>query len=304
MNRVVAAGLVLLSSAFAAAAVRAAPVPVEVDVASLRAIQTYELEEATDDKAYLVVTGVAKGEEVQKRLPEQGAFAANKKKPPVTEKAPATLWKGELADGEFALLSVVLIHQGQDASKTQPFLDQLSGAAKKVAERSKKTLTDADADKLVTATLAGQREAAAKARETLTRANKADHFGGLFNVLVWNNGGKLAKRVDPIGLTFGEHYGNEVKAYSKIKFTRPNVFEEEDGEWFPVQLEALNDDKTAVRVKMLETEYVKSGEDLTRNVTDYLAEVVVKAAGAPQKWDLGGEHAGPTPLHTYWDFAR
>src|SRR3954469_20512643 len=79
----------------------AAPVPVKVDMTFLRCIQNYELPAKEDDHVYLVVSGVAKGADIAKRIPESGTMVSNTKKPPVTDKKPVTFWEGELNDGEF-----------------------------------------------------------------------------------------------------------------------------------------------------------------------------------------------------------
>ena len=69
-------------------------------------------------------------------------------------------------------------------------------------------------------------------------------------------------------------------------------------------MQPLNDEETAVRVKMLETEMTKAGERPVRHVTDYLADVQVKADGKTLKWKLGGEVLGISDMHTYYDFAE
>src|SRR5688572_30753705 len=97
----------------------AAPVPVKVNLSNLRCIQNYQVSVKDDDPVYLTVNGVAKGADVAKRIPETGTTPANSKKPAITEDKPMTLWEGELADGEFALLTVTLFQgKGDDAAKT------------------------------------------------------------------------------------------------------------------------------------------------------------------------------------------
>src|SRR5687768_3248669 len=86
----------------------AAPVPVKVELSSLYCMKTYTADVKADDEAYFIVTGVAKGAEINKRVPESGAMPANKKKPMVTAKEPMTLWEGELGDGEFAVVTFTL----------------------------------------------------------------------------------------------------------------------------------------------------------------------------------------------------
>ena len=85
-----------------------------------------------------------------------------------------------------------------------------------------------------------------------------------------------SKCLDPVGLTFGEHYwGNDIKIYSKLKNTRNNVLVKNDqGQWEEQQLEPLNDDSTAVRVKELEVEYInQAAGNPIRHTTDYLLEL-------------------------------
>ena len=61
-------------------------------------------------------------------------------------------------------------------------------------------------------------------------------------MLVWNNGQAL-QRLDPVGLSFGEHYGVDPKIYTKIKNTRSNVMVKDDtGDWSEQQLTPLTDD--------------------------------------------------------------
>jgi hypothetical protein len=303
-NRFLTALAMTLAGLLAVGRAGAAPIPVKVNLANLRCIQNYQMAPKDDDQVYLNVTGVAKGADVSKHVPDSGAMTANAKKPPMEK--PVTLWEGELADGEFALLTVTLYNgKGDDAAKA--FDKQLADATKAVAERSKKTLAGDDAKKLAAATLKAQQGVVTKVKDTLSREKNTDHYGGLFNVLVWNNGGKLVKRLDPVGLTAGEHYGNDEKVYTKIKYTRNNVpVKDDSGEYFPQVVPPISEDKQTVRVKMLETERVKvPGRSLpARNVTDYLADLQVEASGKPVEWKLAGENVGPSEIHMYWDWAE
>jgi hypothetical protein len=307
--RVLVPALALVAAAFAPA-VRAAPVPVKIDLPALRAIQLNNMNPDGEDDVYLVVSGVAKGEEIHKRLPETGTLKVSPKKQAFTPEQAGTLWEGQLDDGEFAYVTVVLMQgEGKDEAKLKEFQGKLDEAAKKVEARSKKKFEGKgeDADKLVEETLAGQREVVAKVKDTFSREKKTDHFGGLFNVLVWNNGGEITKRLDPVGLTFGEHAGIDAKIYTKLKLTRSNVLEKDKaGDWNEVQFAPVDDeDAVVVRVKMLETEYVKGENDaMNRKVTDYLTDVRVIADGKPLEWELGGEERGISALHTYWQYAE
>lgn len=286
-------------AAVAAPAVHA--VPVSVDITNLRAIRVYHLDPEGTDDVYVQVGGIAKGADVTARFPQEGSAKAAPKTPPITDAAPAVAWAGDLADGEFAFLTVALYHgTGADAAPVKAFTDKLDAAGKGVAERAKKTLTADDAKKLATATVKVQAAVVAKVGETLSRAKKTDHFGGLFNVLVRNQGGKIIKRLDPVGLTFGEDAGLDVKTYTKIKNTLPNVLLKEGGEWSQQQVLPLSDDEMTLRVKMLDTQMVAD----RKHVTDYLADVQVKADGKPQIWKLGGEELGKSDIHTYYRFAE
>src|SRR4029450_13150324 len=112
---------------------------------------------------------------------------------------------------------------------------------------------------LATGLIKAEQGVVTKVHDTLSRAKNTGHFNGLFNIIVLNDGGKLVKRLDPVGLTFGEHFGTDEKIYSKIKYTRNNVLvpesDAEDTAWFPQVFPPLSEDKQTVRVKMLETEY-------------------------------------------------
>lgn len=303
--------LATLAAFFGAAVVSAVPAAaaqVSVDLTNLRAIQTYALEDKGDDQAYLLVSGVAKGQELTPtKLPKDGVWTVGPKQPAVTDKKPVTLWTGDLADGEFALLTVTLFQGKGDDAKLKEYAGKLGEAGKAAAGRSAAKLASPDeAKKLAADTLKAHRAVVTKIKDLFGGRDKnADHFGGQFTLLVRNQGGKIVKRIDPVGLTFGEHAGTDVKAYSKLKLTRQNVFVQgEGGEWSEEQLLPLNDDENAIRVKMLETEFVKQGDKQVKNVTDYLAEVQVKADGKPTKWKLGGENLGISDLHTWWDYAE
>ena len=313
IKRLVAVAGVALAAVVgsAGATASAAPVPVKLELTGLYCMKTYAADPKADDEAYFTVTGVAKGEEVAKRVPETGAAPAGKTKPVVTEKQPAAMWEGELGDGEFALLTFTLYHgKGDDAGKA--FQAKLAEAAKGVAGRSGKTLASADdATKLAADTLAAQRPVVIAVRETLSREKKTDHFGGLFNVLVWNNGGTVVKRLDPVGLTFGEHYGDKnEKTYTKIKHTMPDVnFPDETGQFYPKQMPPVSEDKQTVYVKMFEKDFIplEKGRRLP-NPTDYLAAVRVHAAGQPVPWKLGKEvqkqGLEQSLIHLYWEWAE
>src|SRR5689334_13901498 len=84
--------------------------PVEVDLTNLRLIQPYDIKGAeADDSAYLLINGVAQGKEFTAKVPNDKPWTVGKKKPVANTKEPVTLWKGDLADGQFAFLSVTLM---------------------------------------------------------------------------------------------------------------------------------------------------------------------------------------------------
>lgn len=313
-------GVFVMATLFVLAPLARAAVPVEVKLESLRCIQTHALDMKAEDQVYAVVSGVAKGEPVSQRIPESGTLAAAPKKLPVSE--PVSLWKGELDNGQFAQLTFTLMVQPEgeetgDAAATKSFLDAIDAAGNSVAARSKPTLTAEEMKALAEETLKAHREVIMNVKDTLDRLKKTESFAGQFTITVLNDGGKIIKRLDPVGLTFGEHYGTDVKIYSKLKFTRNNVLvQDEGGQFFPQQLEPLSQDRTKVRVKMLETEFVKketgkTKDDgtpetrLVKNVTDYVAELSITAEDKPLDWSLGGENPSDKgPLHPYWDFAE
>ncbi len=299
-------GVLALGSSMALAGVaRAASVPVEVDLTAVRAIQLASLDSKTDDQVYLLVSGIAAGKEVQDRIPKDKTLTSAPKKPAVTDKSPAVIWKGDLDDGQFAMLTVTLMQgDGTDQARIKDFLDKLTAADQKTPEWSKPTLTADDVAKFATGLLKNQQPLIVKIKDIFSREAKTDHYGGQFNLLVWNNAGKIVKRLDPIGLTFGEHNGTDLKVYSKLKATRVNVLIQEDsGEWTQQQLLPLDDNETAVRVKMLETE-PQPTDKTTKHVTDYLTEIEVKdGSGKPMHWTLEGENTGYDVVHTYYDFA-
>jgi hypothetical protein len=314
MNRLMpltALALVVVVVAFAAApTARAAPMNASLDLTALRAIQNFALDDKTPDNCYLVVTGVAAGQEVNQRVPREGTWQAAPKQYPVAPgkhgKPAVNLWQGKLDNGQYALLTVTLFHgEGKDAAALKAYEAKLTAARKGVPVASKPAVTADDAKKLGEGILKAHREIVKGIKDIFSREKKTDHFGGQFTILIWNNNGKLSKHLDPVGLTFGEHYGTDVKIYTKLKYTRANVFTQDDsGEWAQEQLAPITDDEENLRVKMLETEYVGPKDSPQRNVTDYLLDVQVKADGKPVKWELGGDHPHEQgTLHEYWDFA-
>ena len=295
----------LAATLFASAAV-AAPVPVELRLTSLRAIQTFNLDKKGSDETYVLVTGTAPGgKEINERFPKDKTWEAAPKKPAVTNKEPVTLWKGELDNGQFVVVSVSVFQgKGTDAAKLKEYLAKLA-PSQKPAQDAKTLATVKDMNIVAARTLKAQQEPITKIGDLFSREKNTDHYGGLFNLIVWNNNGKLVKRLDPVGLTAGEHFGKDAKVYTKLKNTRKNVLVQNDkGEWAEEAVPAVSEDGLTIRVKMLETEFVKTPERLVQNVTDYLADVQLVANGKPVKWSLGGEQSGVDDIHTYWDWAE
>jgi len=301
-------GLVLgLAVTGLAATSRAAAIPVTVDLTSLIDIQSYNLGEDASDQAYLLVTGTSDGKAIDERFPKEQTWTAAPKKQPVDAKSPVELWKGALDNGQFVVLTVTLF-QGKvaDEALNKKFLGAINEADQKVPELSGKTITADGVKKLAEGLQKADAAVITKIKDLYSREKNTDHFGGQFTLIVWNNDGKLQKRLDPVGLTFGEHYGNDIKIYTKLKNTRNNVLVKNDqGQWEEQQLEPVNDDSTAVRVKGLETEYLKqtTGNPL-RHTTDYLMEIkVLGADNKPLTWTAEGENTGIDAIHTYWMFA-
>jgi hypothetical protein len=313
--RGVLASVALLAGA--ASAAFAAPVPVSVDLTSLMAIQKYNLDEKTDDTVFALVNGIAAGKEFESRIPEAGkTWTAGPKKPAVDDKSPLTLWKGELNDGEFAIITLTVFQgEGKEPAPLKAYQDSIIAAEKKAPEYSKKTLT-LDDFKALTGEMAkrqfsfgtlvkNEKAVISKIKDTFSRAKNTDHYSGLFNVVIWNDGANVRKRLVPVGLTFGEHFGLDEKIYTKLKFTRNNVFLKDDkGEWSTDQLSPLSDDEKTIHVKMLETELVKGKDgNPTRKTTDYLADIQVGVKGQPVKWKLEAEETGVDDIHRYWEYA-
>ena len=297
-------------------------VPVSVDLTNLRAIQTYALDKS-DEPAFLLVWGIAGGKEFSDKVPKE-TWTVGPKKPVATAKAPVALWKGDLADGEFAAVSVTLMHgKGADAPKLKEYLSRMFAAEQKVPERALPKLDNADfkkrhddllnsinklpktdLDKLHEGLLKADQSVIKGIKKLFPRADGADHFGGHFTVLLWNNGGKVFKRVDPAGLTFGENFGTDPKIYSKLKNTRANVMMQDDaGEWSEQFVGPLSDEN-GLRIKMTEVELLKKGPPAEKNTSDYLVEITVMAGGKGLSWDLLGEQPGATEVHKWWDFAE
>lgn len=288
------------------AAAHAAAVPVTVNCTSLIDIQSYNVGEDAKDTAYLLVTGNADGKPIDERVPKSGTWTVGQKQTPVDAKHPVELWKGDLDNGQYLLLTVTMLQGKGDDALNKKYLGALAAAEQKLPGWNGTTLKSADdLKKLAEAKLKADQSVVSKIKNFYSREKGTDHFGGQFTLIVWNNNGKFVKRIDPVGLTFGEHYGNDIKIYSKLKNTRNNVLmKNEQGEWEEQQLEPISDDQSEVRVKELETEYIKQAKgNPLRHVTDYLVGVTVTAGGKPLTWNTDGEVTGIDAIHTYWQFA-
>jgi hypothetical protein len=284
---------------------RAAGIPVSVDVSSIYSIQTYNVGEKAVDQTYLLVNGMAAGKAVGARFPQTGTWPAAPKQEPIENGKPVEIWKGELGDGQYAVITVSLMQgKGDNATLNKQFTDKLTAAAS--SSWSKPTLaSDDEMKKVATDALKANKSVVAKIKDIYSRDKNTDHFGGQFTVVVWNHGGKIMKRLDPVGLTFGEDNGVDVKIYSKLKLTRNNVIaKNEKGQWEMVQFEPTNDDSTEIRVKSLETEMIpQAGGNPVRHVTDYLTGLQVIADGKPVTWTSEDQQNNEDNIHVYWNYA-
>jgi hypothetical protein len=296
----------LFTTAMLAGVSRAAAIPVSVDVSSIYSIQTYNVGEKAVDQTYLLVDGVAAGKAIDARFPHSGTWPAAPKQQPIETTKPLEVWKGQLDDGQYAVITVnLMLGKGEDAALNKQFTGKLTAAAS--SAWSKPTLaSDDDMKKVATDTLKANKSVVTKIKDLYSREKNTDHFGGQFTLVVWNHGGKLMKRVDPVGLTFGEDNGVDVKIYSKLKLTRNNVIaKNEKGQWEMVQLEPTNDDSTEIRVKTLETEMIpQPGGNPVRHVTDYLIGLqVLGPDGKPVTWTTEDQQNNEDNIHVYWNYA-
>lgn len=298
--------------AFADAAI--AGIKTTIDLPAVRCIRTRVPadDDTKTDKIYFLVLGKADGQAVDKRIPKDKALEASPKKMPADEKNPITIWEGDLDEGEFAALTVVLI-QGEKGGKGVDALKKKLADAHSGIKQLQGASLDADnAAALREAMNDAARKVVTGVTDVLPQ-NKGDRYGGLVDIIVYNDGGEIKKFATPAGLTSGDHFGPSPgsgageKIYSKIKWTRPNVLmQTPEGQWYEKDLAPVTEKEDAVRIKMLETEVIKvEGQDEpVRNVTDYLVDVRVSADGKALTWLLDGENPGPTQIHDYWDWAK
>jgi hypothetical protein len=286
----------------------AAAVPVEVDCTSLIAIQTYNVGETATDQSYLLVNSTVDGKTTTSRFPQSGTWTTAPKQQPVDSKKPAALWKGQLDDGHFAVVTVILMQgEGKDQAKSKELLSKLEAAEKGVSELSKPTLSsNDDLKKLAQDKVKADQSVISKITDIFSREKKTDHYSAMGTLIVWNNNGKIMKRLDPVGLTFGEHNGLDVKVYTKIKNTRNNVISKnEKGQWEMVMFEPTNDDSTEIRLKGLETEFIPQpgGANPLRHTTDYLLGITVQAGGKALTWTPEDQQNNADQIHVYYNYA-
>lgn len=272
---------------------------VKVEIPAIRSIQTNTPGEGKTDQIYLLVTGSAKGEAVAKQLPDGKSLKAGPKEQPVDAKSALTVWEGKVEDGQAVVLTVAAFAGGKITDDQRKAYFEKKAASDKKIEAGK--VSDKDSLNALRAAHNKQNVAFFKAIGELFPKQKGDHYIGAFDVIVVNVGGTIHKRITPTGLLHGEHYGTGVKQYAKIKYTRENVLtKDENGQFYELQMEPTAENEEGLRVKMTEVE--KIGDE--RNVTDYLVDVTIKTDGKLTKFELAGEHPGPTIVHDYWDWAE
>ena len=282
----------------------AAPVAVKLQLTELRCIQP-RAGEAGKDAVFVVVDGRAAGKPLRSLIPAEKPFPTDAKTVPIHKKAPQVLYEGQLDEGQFAFLTVILFTGGEPAEAAKAVYKAKEGLDSKL-----EALAGA---KLEKAQVEGLRVAANKAHMEWVKGlagslgKSAEGYAGLFDVLLVNVGGKIEKRLTPVGLTSGQHYGTDAKVYSKLKYTRDNVLVQDpaDGSFYEVQLGPTTEEKDMVYIKSLETRFAKAAAgEPKRQVMDYVTGVqLLDGAGKPALWELGGENPGPSIVHDYWDWA-
>ncbi|MEX2212919.1 MAG: hypothetical protein WD768_02250 [Phycisphaeraceae bacterium] len=290
--------------AFASPPARAAAIDVKVDVPALRCIQTSAVGEGKTDEVYLLVTGIASGKAFSAQLPEGKTLKSSPKQTPIDDKTAITLWQGKLEDGQFVVVTAVLMAGTKADGKA--YFEKKAAADKALGALSAKSINEDGVEKL-RKDLNKASVAFFKAIDELYPKGKGDTFLGSFDVIVANVDGDVVKRIVPVGLLSGEHYGIKPKRYSKIKYTRENVLmKDASGQWYEAQMDPVSLEEDRIRVKTLEVEMIKpaGAEAEVRNVTDYLFDVRVFKGKVATKWLLNGDHPGPSIVHDYWDYAE
>ena len=293
-----AAAIVSLASA----QVRAAAIDVKVDVPTLRCIQTSTAGEGKTDDIYLLVSGAAGGKAFTAQIPDGQTLKSSPKEMPIEDKSAVTLWEGKLDEGQFVVVTATLMAGSKADGKA--YFEKKAAADKAVEALNAKTIDEDGVDKLRKELNKASVEFF-KGMDKLYPKGKGDTYVGSFDVIVANIGGDVVKRIVPVGLVNGEHYGIKPKRYTKIKYTRENVLmKDASGQWYEAQLEPVNLEEDRIRVKALEVEETVKGDEKVRNVTDYLFDVRVFKGKEATKWLLNGDHPGPSIVHDYWDYAE
>lgn len=280
----------------------AAALETKIDIPNVRCIKTSTFGEDKTDQVYLLVTGIVRGEAVARRIPEGKTLPASPKLQAVEEKAPVSLFAGKLEEGEFVALTVSLLAGKGDDANVKAYFEKKAALDKGVEGLGKKALTLKEADDARKAWNKANVKLMTKFTDVIP-ADKGETLIGSFDLIVVNDGGKLVKRLMPVGLLTGDHKGWGVKRYSKIKYTLENVLvKDAAGNWYEMQMPPTSEDELTVRVKMLEA--VGERNTPQRHVTDYLVDLRVFLGDKAAKWRLSGDNPGQSIVHDYWDWAQ
>ena len=255
---VLAALAVALAGVLVGAAAQAAPVPVKVNLTNLRCIQNYALAAKDDDQVYLTVTGVAKGADVSQARPrERHAAGQHEEAGRRREDKPVTLWEGELADGEFALLTVTLFHgKGDDAAKA--FADAARRARPRASPSGRRRRwPPTTRRRSPTATVKAQQGVVTKVKETLSpREEHRPLRRAVQRARVeQQRQAREAARPGRPDLRRALRQRREDLHEDQVHAQQRERAGRGDGEYFPQVMPPISEDKQTVRVKMLETEY-------------------------------------------------
>src|SRR5579871_6839116 len=99
-------------ASLSAGAAWGAAIPVEVNLSDLMTIQSYNVGENAVDQSYVMVSATLDGKTTSERVPKTGTWATGAKQQPVDDKKPQALWKGDIEDGHYAVVTVTLL-QGE-----------------------------------------------------------------------------------------------------------------------------------------------------------------------------------------------
>ena len=298
----------LFTTAMLAGVSQAAAIPVSVDVSSIYSIQTYNVGEKAVDQTYLLVDGVAAGKAIDARFPQTGAWPAAPKQQPIETGKPLEIWKGELDDGQYAVVTIsLMLGKGENAALNKQFTGKLTAAASPAW--SKPTLaSDDETKKVATDTLKANKSVVTKIKDLYSREKNTDHFGGQFTLVVWNHGGKLMKRVDPVRAHLRRrqrrHFVKIIQAQAHPQQCHRQKRKR------PVGDGAARADQRRLRPKSasrrLETEMIpQAGGNPVRHVTDYLIGLqVLGPDGKPLTWtSTEDQQNNEDNIHVYWNYA-